>query len=388
VVSAGVVRAAAAPQRRSSPSRADLAAALSRLKPGDVIDVGGPSGRAAVVSVANRKGDGVGSVRIRAVTGRRKLLTLGADDFDEPPVALANVELPVPYTPHQTKFQHAVAARVNQVRVPRRRPADDLTDTSAVDDAHRAVVAHPVHGCGDRRAHLMAMGRVARLRREVDDLTRSVKGRTESLARRFDRVLRLLEAWGHLDGWSLTDRGRTLSRLYHECDLVVAECVHEGLFDDLEPAALAGLASVFGYEHRSPNPPPAPWYPSSNVKKRYQRIDAICRELHADEEAAGLPLTRPPDPTFIAIAYAWAAGEDLGEVLEDEDVTAGDFVRVVKQVVDLLRQIGDVAPRRETAAAARAAADALHRGVVAASSAVTTGEDEDLPVDPDAGLPL
>ena len=43
--------------------------------------------------------------------------------------------------------------------------------------------------------------------RELVDLRREVRGRTESLARQFDRVLRLLEAWGYLDGWALTDAG-------------------------------------------------------------------------------------------------------------------------------------------------------------------------------------
>jgi ATP-dependent RNA helicase HelY len=233
-----------------------------------------------------------------------------------------------------------------------------------------------VHACPDRATHLTAMARADRIGREVEELTRSVKGRTESLARRFDRVLRLLEAWGYLDGWSLTERGHTLGSLYHECDLIVAECVHEGVFDALDPAALAGLASVFGYEHRSPNPPPAPWFPSPAVRKRHADIESMVRELHADEEAAGLPLTREPDPTFLAIAHAWAAGEDLGDVLEDEDITAGDFVRVVKQVTDLLRQIGDVALVAATASAARAAADALHRGVVAASSALPVDSDD------------
>jgi ATP-dependent RNA helicase HelY len=360
--------------RRLSPSRAEVAAAVARLKPGDVIDVDARIGRAAVVSVAQRRGDGANAVRVRAVTAKRKLLTLDADDFDEPPVALASVELPVPYTPHQTKFQHTVAARVNQVRVPRRGANGDVVDTSAVEAAHDAVTSHPVHRCPDRDAHLSSLVRVERLEREVDELTRSVKGRTESLARRFDRVLRLLEAWEHLDGWSLTDKGRTLGRIYHECDLVIAECLHEGLFDDLDPASLAGLASVFGYEHRSPNPAPAPWFPSSTVRKRYQRIEGLVRELHADEETAALPLTRDPDPTFLALAYAWAAGEDLGDVLEDEDITAGDFVRVVRQVIDLLRQIGDVATVPATSVAARAAADALHRGVVAVSAQAVADE--------------
>ncbi len=67
--------------------------------------------------------------------------------------------------------------------------------------------------------------------------------------------------------------------------------------------------------------------------------------------------------------HAWAAGETLTEVLEDdEDLTGGDFVRHVKQVIDLLHQIGDVAPNPETADRARGAARDCFRGVVAASS--------------------
>jgi ATP-dependent RNA helicase HelY len=69
--------------------------------------------------------------------------------------------------------------------------------------------------------------------------------------------------------------------------------------------------------------------------------------------------------------YAWASGDDLTDILEDEEMTGGDFVRNVKQVIDLLRQIADVAPDPDTAATARAGADACRRGVVAASSMVT-----------------
>jgi ATP-dependent RNA helicase HelY len=316
-------------------------------------------------------------VRVRAVTGRRKLVTLAADDFDEPPVVLATVDLPIPFAPHTTKFQLAVARSVDAVRVPSVHAGPEHVDTAALDAAADAVADHPVHHCPDRSAHLSAIGRVDRVRREVEDLRRQVRSRTESLARRFDRVLRLLEAWGYLDGWSLTDKGTALGRLYHECDLLVAECLHEGLFDGLDPASLAGLVSVFGYEHRSPEPPPAPWFPSPRVRQRYQRVEQLSRELAVDEESAGLPLTRAPDPTFLALAHAWAAGEQLSDVLENEDITAGDFVRVVRQLIDLLRQLGDIAPVRETAEAARQAADALHRGVVAVSAAVSTADSED-----------
>ena len=52
-------------------------------------------------------------------------------------------------------------------------------------------------------------------------------------------------------------------------------------------------------------------------------------------------------------------------------MSGGDFVRNVKQVIDLLRQVATVAARAETAQSARAGAERLLRDVVAASSVIT-----------------
>ncbi|MGI8663577.1 MAG: helicase-related protein, partial [Acidimicrobiales bacterium] len=238
------------------------------------------------------------------------------------------------------------------------------------DAAEAAVIVHPVRRCPDLDAHLLARRKAERIRTELAELRRSVHGDSESLARRFDRVLRVLEAWGCLDGWALTSKGERLGCLYHEADLLIAECLVTGVLDDLEPATLAGLCSTFTYEHRSKAPPPAPWFPSAGAAARYGAIERLARELNADERDAGLALTRMPDPGFIALAHAWAGGGDLDDVLAGEVMSGGDFVRNVKQLLDLLRQVADAAPRQDTARSAREAADALFRGVVAASSAL------------------
>jgi len=246
------------------------------------------------------------------------------------------------------------------------------------------VADHPVDSCPDRDKHVRAATQLERAQRELTSLRSEVRSRTESLARRFDRVLRLLEDWDYLDGWALTDRGRVLARTYHECDLLVAEAMCSGSLDGLDQATLAGLVSCFTYEHRGPNLAPAPWFPSRLARERWEHIDMLARQLAANEAAAGLPATRAPDPGFLALAHAWAAGEPLAEVLDDEDLSGGDFVRNIKTVIDLLRQIGDIAPDRETARDARQAADALHRGVVAASSTLDDVADEEV-VDEDVG---
>jgi ATP-dependent RNA helicase HelY len=229
---------------------------------------------------------------------------------------------------------------------------------------------HPVAACPERERHLKALAKAERTERELARLRRQVRSRTESLARRFDRVLRLLEAWGYLNGWALTDRGSVLARTYHESDLLVAEAMCSGLMDDLDPPTLAGLTSTFTYEHRGPTPSPAPWFPSGLARRRWVEIENLAHEIAADEEAAGLPSTRPPDPGFLGLAHAWAAGEPLGEVLGEEELSGGDFVRNIKTLIDLLRQMGEVAPTLATSQAARHAAEGLHRGVVAASSSL------------------
>ena len=235
-----------------------------------------------------------------------------------------------------------------------------------------AAAAHPVAECPDARVHLRSLERADRLARDIERLERRVKGRTESLARQFDRVLRVLEAWGYVDGWSLTEAGERLARLYHESDLLVAECAGQGLLDDLEPPELAGLVSVFTYEARGPEradsrrfPPPGcasggrrstGWRPSSTVPRRRP----ACRS------PAG------PKPGSSASPTRWAAGEHLGEVIADEEISGGDFVRNVKQLIDLVRQMEGLATRPGTAEAAREATASLFRGVVAASSVLNT----------------
>lgn len=239
-----------------------------------------------------------------------------------------------------------------------------------------AAAGHPVAGCPEARAHLRALDRIDRLQRDVERLERRVKGRTESLARLFDRVLRVLEAWGYVEGWHLTAAGERLSRLYHEADLLIAECLETGALDGLGPAELAALVSVFVFEPRG-QAEPAAWWPTARLRQRWPMIDTIAAELNRAEDDADLPLTRRPDMGFAAFAYRWADGDDLTHVIGDEGLSGGDFVRNVKQLIDLLRQLGDHAPDAATAATARRGADALFRGVVAASSVLRSPADSE-----------
>ena len=361
--------------RAARPSvRVDLEAGLARLRPGDVVWVpGGKSaGPAAVLSVSNRRG----GVRLRALTPKRRRLSLMADDFDEVPDTVGRVALPQPYAPNSVGFQREVAASLAKARLRRPRLRQRHPDPE-LEELVLAVDGHPVAGCPELARHRSAWGQIERLEREVATTKREVKGRSATLARQFDRVLGVLEAWGYLDGWSLTESGERLGRIYHETDLLVAQCLEEGLLDGLDAASMAALASVFVFEARGRGEPAPPWFPSAELRRRWSSIEALHRRLTDAETRAGLAPTRALDPGFVVLAHAWAAGNELDDVLDDEDLSGGDFVRNVKQLIDLLRQLGDVAPVPATATAARQAAGRLFRGVVEASSVLSPVDESD-----------
>lgn len=161
-----------------------------------------------------------------------------------------------------------------------------------------------------------------------------------------------------------------LARVFHESDLLVTESIRSGLLDGVDAATLAGLVSTFVYEHRSKDDPPLPWFPNGEVKQRWQAIDRLSVELARLENVHGLAEHRRPEASFFAVAYAWVAGEGFAEVVADEDLTGGDFVRTIKQLIDVLRQVATVATDPATRAAARQAAEAAFRGVVEDASAV------------------
>ena len=195
---------------------------------------------------------------------------------------------------------------------------------------------------------------------------------SESLVDLLDRRLAILGDRGFLDGWGLTEDGLALSAIYHESDLLVAEVLRTGVLDGLEPAHLAGVASALTFEaRRAGDDPPVPR--QSRVVERLAAIEVLADGLRADERRAGLRRTRRPDGGLARAVVAWASGGTVATVLRDAEVAPGDFVRNVRQVVDLVRQIGQVAKDPATRDSADLAAALLRRGVVGADDPAALG---------------
>ena len=238
----------------------------------------------------------------------------------------------------------------------------------------RALRAHPCHGCTDREAHARWAERHTRLERETEQLRQKVRATTHSLARAFDRIRAVLEERGYLEQEAVTRHGERLARLWGESDLLAAECLRHGVWEGLAPADLAAVVSALVYESRR-DVGPVPRVPAGAVSEALAATVGLWAELEADERRHRVERTREPDLGFAWPVHRWARGESLAAVLtaaeqNGAELSAGDFVRWCRQVVDLLDQVADVAGRDGGVGAAAAdAVTAIRRGVVAVGTA-------------------
>ncbi len=76
----------------------------------------------------------------------------------------------------------------------------------------------------------------------------------------------------------------------------------------------------------------------------------LCRELEAG---------------FATPIFHWASGRALEDVLAETDMAPGDFVRNCKQLLDLLRQVEEVARAGRSRAVRSRRGPSVLRGVVA-----------------------
>jgi ATP-dependent RNA helicase HelY len=408
---------------RATSRRAEAARSLSLLRPGDIIRV--PGGRRAGMAVvlqpglhpvrgsdgpAGRQGHGgLAGPGPLVLTEGRQVKRLAVADFPVPAEVIDKIRIPGSFSPRSPQHRKDLAATMRNRLASRdsngspeaRRPtraADwerDSDFSADVTELRRRMRRHPCHDCPDREDHARHAERYMRLKRETEALERRVAGRSHVIARTFDRVCRVLERLGYLAGDTVTPDGQRLGRLYTELDLLAAECLRRGQWDGLSPAELAACVSALSFESRQADHAQPPRLPKGRVPETLAAMVRTWGELDQLEKDHDLAFLREPDLGFAWAAYRWARGVKLETVLEEApDLTPGDFVRSVKQLIDLLDQIALAIPAASSApsappdrpdpqddpstsptlatptlaATARAAIYAMRRGVIAYSA--------------------
>jgi len=368
-------RERAVARQGATQRRAATVSSLERLRVGDVIRV--PQGRRAGLAVVlEAPTGGFGEPRPLVLTQDRWAGRISPADFPGEVDVLDRIRVPKQFNHRSPAARRDLAAQVSETGLERHGGRRGRAKGAPGEDAEVALLKvqmrqHPCHACPDREEHARWAERRHRLQRDTEALRDKVAGRTGSLARTFDQVCAVLTGRGYLsaDG-EVTLAGRMLGRIWSEADLLIAECLRQGVWEGLAPDELAAAASMVLYESRREGDE-RPSVPKGAVTAAVDACTKLWAEIAADESDHGLSLTREPDPGFVWPMYRWARGEPLAKVLSsghnyDADMPAGDFVRWARQVLDLLGQIREAAAASPAVKeAARKAVTAVNRGVLA-----------------------
>lgn len=371
--------------KSSSRARKSLTEdSLSRLLPGDVVDV--PTGRAPGLAVVLSSDHHSREPRPAVMTLDNQLRRIGTQDVEGPLSPITRIRIPKSFNAKVPKSRRDLASSARNALRDNRPPAppnrnEDFGRAAALPDLERRITdlrrelrAHPCHGCSEREDHARWSERWWKLRQETDSLVRQIQGRTNTIAKTFDRVCGVLTGYGYLETSdagvpSISPDGQRLRRIYGEKDLLISQALRMGAFNDLDAAEIAALASILVFQAKREDRGLRPKMPSVSLESA---VDTVVHEwsvLEDIEEAAKLPLTGEPELGLVWPIFKWANGRHLQDVLSGTDLAAGDFVRWVKQVIDLLDQLAKIPsldPR-----IARLCGDSIKlvkRGVVAYSS--------------------
>jgi ATP-dependent RNA helicase HelY len=368
--------------------------ALGALRRGDIITIthGRRGGLAVVLEPARDEDD----PRPLVLTEHRWAGRISSADYSGASDPLGSMSLPKRVEHRNPRARRDVASALlsaaSGLNVPSARgkrsgpPRGGLAGSAGVErdvDPELATLRerlrrHPAHALADREEKVRLAERYLRIERDNEQIRQKVAAATNSLALTFDRIVVLLTERGFIDGSGddpkVTDDGRLLARIYSESDLLVAEALRGGIWEGLDAAELAAVLSAVLYESRgdTPGAPDAVDVPTGKLRRALNQTRRLWSELRADEQRHRLTGSREPDVGFVPAIYRWATTGELTSALAASDaadtgspLSAGDFVRWCRQVVDLLDQVRNAAPSPALRTAAKRAIDDVRRGVVA-----------------------
>ena len=218
--------------------------------------------------------------------------------------------------------------------------------------------------------------------RERDRATERLAQRRQTLEsvrgaywQEFLNVVEVLEQFGAVHDGALTEKGRLISGLRHDNELLMAETVLRGVLDDLTLAEAAAVCSALTEESRSGEPNVARTFlrKRPKLRRRFEQLVQVAESVYAAQRARHLGMPISVQPGFMPSVFRWASGDDdWSDIVEREfGGHEGDLIRAMRRLIDVLRQLAE---STEVPATTRQllhqAARLIDRGVVLESALI------------------
>ena len=183
---------------------------------------------------------------------------------------------------------------------------------------------------------------------------------------------RVLRRFGFIDDNEVVQlKARVACEISTGDELLLAELLFDGFFNDLSAELVAAILSVFVFEEKSEAPAL-----KEELAKPLRQVQAKARIIAKVSQESKLPLVEDEyvqgfKPQLMEVVFAWAHGKAFAEICKMTDVYEGSLIRVFRRLEELLRQMaqaGKVMGNSELEKKFEESLQKVRRDIVAAQS--------------------
>lgn len=161
-----------------------------------------------------------------------------------------------------------------------------------------------------------------------------------------DKMIELLIESGYIENDQITLKGIIASSICEVNELILAEAIYIGLFDDLEFAEIIALISSFINEKDQGIEPK---YISDlnipkNLKYKLNTIVDISEYFESQENKYGIYINSDFNLylDFIEPSYIWAQNKSIKEVYQYTNIYDGNFVKSILRISNIMSNFSDI----------------------------------------------
>ena len=192
--------------------------------------------------------------------------------------------------------------------------------------------------CKGYKKHVRNLEIINRFEKKLKDINKNVANQKDIYWNKFLAHKDILEKMGYLENGYPTDAGITCSMIRAENELYISEIILKGVLEGLEPYELASVICALVTEDlRSDVYPNQPI--SKNTRKALNKIKEIRRKIAVLQRDYEITTEMYLNSYYCPLVEQWVQDTPWEDIAKQVDSSEGDIVRILKRVVDVLRQL-------------------------------------------------
>jgi superfamily II RNA helicase len=212
----------------------------------------------------------------------------------------------------------------------------------------RKIAAHPLHTAPERAELVALHGNKMALAKQAEWLRAKLAevSQDSGLRQTLQRMRRVLRMLGHTsEDDVIQTKGRVACELSTCDELVGAELVFTGMFNDLDIAQICAVCSCMVFDEAHDDQPPRL---TEELAGPHRKLQEVARTVGKVIVESRLPLELEKyissfNPFMMEVLYAWVNGAKFADITKMTDAFEGTIIRVIRRLEELLRQFASAA---------------------------------------------